>query len=89
MVAHIQNIQIHQTERTLSHHCKSIEGGMLGHLMVQQYTALKRAVILIHSKAKKVTPFLSAAQKKKIPLLNQIQFLIFFASKQALFSLTF
>ena len=62
---------------------------MLGHLMVQQYTALKRAVILIHSKAKKVTPFLSAAQKKKIPLLNQIQFLIFFASKQALFSLTF
>lgn len=65
MVAHIQNIQIHQTERTLSHHCKSIEGGMLGHLMVQQYTALKRAVILIHSKAKKVTPFLSAAQKKK------------------------
>ena len=89
MVAHIQNIQIHQTKRTLSHHCKSIEGGMLGHLMVQQYTALKRAVILIHSKAKKVAPFLSAAPKKKIPLLNQIQFLIFFASKQALFSLTF
>ena len=90
MVAHIQNIQIHQTERTLSHHCKSIEGGMLGHLMVQQYTALKRAVILIHSKAKKGNTIpISRPKKKKIPLLNQIQFLIFFASKQALFSRTF
>lgn len=65
MVAHIQNIQIHQTERTLSHHCKSIEGGMLGHLMVQQYTALKRAVILIHSKAKKGNTIPISRPKKK------------------------
>ena len=62
---------------------------MLGHLMVQQYTALKRAVMLIHSKAKKGNTIPISRPKKKIPLLNQIQFLIFFASKQALFSLTF